>query len=250
MATLLMFLLMLIFLEIGRRVGRYQMGDRPEKSHISVSVTEGAMFALLGLLIAFTFSGAYERFDARRLLITKEANAIVTAYLRTQLLMPQQQSILQKDISQYLDARITTYRANLDSPDSNKAVLHAKELQLKIWSEALAAVKAENNHAAAIVFLPALNDMFGVAHERAAIHKMHPPIVIFITLITLALFSALLAGYSMGASKSRRPLHMIGYAAITAITIYITIDMEHPRTGFIRVDSFDQVLVDAKEIVK
>ena len=39
------------------------------------------MFSLLGLLIAFTFSGAATRFDGRRHLIVEEANNIGTAYV-------------------------------------------------------------------------------------------------------------------------------------------------------------------------
>jgi hypothetical protein len=40
----------------------------------------------MGLMIAFTFSGAASRFDSRRQLIVEEANKIGTAYLRIELL--------------------------------------------------------------------------------------------------------------------------------------------------------------------
>ena len=49
-------------------------------------VIEASIFALLGLLVAFTFSGAEARFDTRRQLIVEETNAIGTAYLRLDLL--------------------------------------------------------------------------------------------------------------------------------------------------------------------
>ena len=35
---------------------------------------EGAVFALIGLLLAFTISGALQRFDERRQLVVQEAN--------------------------------------------------------------------------------------------------------------------------------------------------------------------------------
>ena len=57
-------------LEIGRNVG---------KGHLATSGTtagfanvETAVFGLLGLLLAFTFSGALTRFDERRQLIVEE----------------------------------------------------------------------------------------------------------------------------------------------------------------------------------
>jgi len=42
-------------------------------------VIDGAIFARLGLLVAFTFSGAAARFEARRHLLVEEANDIGTA---------------------------------------------------------------------------------------------------------------------------------------------------------------------------
>ena len=47
---------------------------------------EGAVFALIGLLVAFTISGALQRFDERRQLIVQEANAVMTADDRLALL--------------------------------------------------------------------------------------------------------------------------------------------------------------------
>src|SRR6476620_10968555 len=47
---------------------------------------EGAVFAVLSLFLAFTFSGAGNRLDQRRNLIVQEANAIGTAWLRIDLL--------------------------------------------------------------------------------------------------------------------------------------------------------------------
>jgi hypothetical protein len=71
-----------IFLFIGMSllsVLCYQFGRRKlqeEDSYTEVfGAIIGAVFALFGLLIAFTFSGAYSRFDARRQLIVQEAKA-------------------------------------------------------------------------------------------------------------------------------------------------------------------------------
>ena len=52
---------------------------------------EGAVFGVMGLLLAFTFSGAASRFDGRRQLIVQETNAIGTAYLRVDLLAASRQ---------------------------------------------------------------------------------------------------------------------------------------------------------------
>ena len=84
--TLSLSLGMLLFLEVGRRIGLRQRAKAAEGAVAGRGVIEGVVFALLGLLVAFTFSGAAARFDTRRQLIVEEANAIGTAYLRLDLL--------------------------------------------------------------------------------------------------------------------------------------------------------------------
>ena len=51
----------------------------------------------------------------------------------------------------------------------------------------------------------------------------------------------------MAAAKSRSWLHMIGFALATAFAIYVILDMEYPRLGLIRVDAFDQALVEFRQ---
>ena len=67
----------------GLRARHLAAGSEHEVS--GAGIVEGAVFALLGLLLAFTFAGAASRFDDRRKLIVEESNAIGTAYLRLDL---------------------------------------------------------------------------------------------------------------------------------------------------------------------
>src|SRR5262245_54295381 len=83
---ILLFLAMLLALEAGRRWGLRRRALDPDRAASGLGSIEGTVFALLGLLIAFTFSGASNRFDARRTLAIQEANSIGTAWLRLDLL--------------------------------------------------------------------------------------------------------------------------------------------------------------------
>ena len=100
----------LILLEVGRRIGDRRLARDPEGARAGTGVVEGAVFALVGLLIAFTFSGAATRFDRRRDPIVQETNAIGTAYLRLDLLPPDARSALQEDFRRYVDTRLDAYR--------------------------------------------------------------------------------------------------------------------------------------------
>ena len=97
---------MMVTFTLGRRAGiRHHQVDPAGARTISGAV-EASIFGLLGLLIAFTFDGASDRFEARRTLITEEANAIDTAWTRLDLLAAADRATLRDDFRDYLDARL------------------------------------------------------------------------------------------------------------------------------------------------
>ena len=243
-----LFLAVLAFLEIGRRVGRaFKTKDGKEAATGSGAV-DAAVYGLLGLLIAFTFSGAAARFESRRHLIVEEANAIGTAYLRLDMLPAEAQTALKEKFRQYVDARLAVYE-NIADRDATKAALaRSADLQSEIWPAAVAAGKAAAPQPAAMLLLPALNQMIDITTTRLVAMQIHPPSIVFIMLIVMALLSALLAGYSMAESQSR--LHMLVFAAILAITVYVILDIEYPRLGLIRIDAADQLLQEVRQSMK
>ena len=242
-----LFLGILLLLEIGRRIGDRRLAADPEGARAGTGAVEGAVFALLGLLVAFTFSGAASRFDDRRALIVEETNDIGTAYLRLELLPASAQPPLRDLFRRYVDSRLETYRKIL-VPDAAKAELaRSAELQAQIWQRAIAASQMEAAPpSAAMLLLPALNQMIDITTTRTMTAQMHPPMVVFVMLFGLALAGALLAGYGMAGGKARSWLHMVGFAAVLAGAVYVIIDLEYPRLGLIRVDAFDKVLVELR----
>ncbi len=249
--TLVLFFGMLLLLEAGRRIGNYRLANDAEGARAGTGTIEGAVFALLGLLIAFTFSGAASRFDERRNLIIEETNAIGTAYLRLNLLPASAQPALRDLFQRYVDSRLETYRKLPDVEAAKAELAHSTQLQGEIWNQAVAAGRLEGAPPpATMLLLPALNDMIDITTTRLMAAKMHPPAAIFAMLFGLALVSALLAGYGMAGGRSRNWLHMIGFATVMAVTIYVIIDIEYPRLGLIRVDVFDQALTDLRASMK
>jgi len=137
LTAIALFFAMLVLLEVGRRVGNKRLARDPEGARAGTGAVEGAVFALLGLLIAFTFSGAASRFDARRDLVVQESNAIGTAYLRVDLLPANAQPAMREMFRQYLDARLDVYRVLPDLEAAYAAVGRANDLQKNIWNAAL-----------------------------------------------------------------------------------------------------------------
>jgi len=245
-----LFVGMLVMLDLGRRFGIRQRIRHGTEYGAGLSAVEGAVFGLLGLMVAFTFSGAATRFDQRRALIVEEANDIGTAYLRIDLLPPEAQPALRAKFREYTDARIATYAALPDVGKALEQLGRANDLQAEIWKLAVPAAAASEGTAASILLLNALNTMFDITNTRLWARLMHPPVIVFLMLAALALGCALIAGHGMSAAPERAWLHMLIFALVLSTTVFVIVDMEYPRLGFFKVNAFDQAIVDVRSSMK
>jgi hypothetical protein len=242
---------MLLLFEIGRRFGIARRRRDPDGVQKGSGPVEAAVFGLLGLLLAFTFSGAASRFEERRHLITEEANAIGTAFLRIDLLPQDAQPALRQLFVQYLKVRTDIYRDAADDAVTHARVAETGALQKSIWAQAVSASQRPDAAAhAAMLLLPALNAMIDITTTRAVAQQNHPPRIIFVLLATLSLVSALLAGYVMCATTVRSWFYMLLLAVSMTATFYVILDLEYPRLGMIRIDDADKVLVELGELVR
>ena len=141
----------LVVLEAGRRIGARRLAAEGEVAAKGLGALEGAVFALLGLMIAFCFSGALTRFDARRHLVVQEANAIGTAWLRSDLLPPEAQPKAREYFRRYLDSRIETYRKVPDMAAVRQELARSAELQQEIWQLAISSSRSAGSSAAPVV---------------------------------------------------------------------------------------------------
>ena len=240
----------LVLIEVGRRIGVQRLKQDPEGARTGISAVEGSLFGLLGLLIAFTFSGANSRFDARRQLITVEANNIGTAWLRIDLLPPEVQPDMRELFRRYLDSRLETYRKLPDIAAAEEELARSIALQGEIWTKAVDAVKAGVPGPSGSLVLNSLNPMFDIVTTRTAAARTHPPLVIYAMLMALAFAAALLAGYGMAGARTRSWIHVVGFSAVLSLTVYVILDLEFPRLGLIRVDEFDRSLYELRESMK
>ena len=84
--------------------------------------------------------------------------------------------------------------------------------------------------------------MFENARLRDGTNERHPPHAVYVMLFGLGLGGSLLAGFGMAATKTRSWFHMVIFAAALSVALFVVTDLEYPRLGLIRVDSFDHFL--------
>ena len=249
--AVVMFALILLALKGGRRLGLKAIDRYGAAGVPGVGSLETAVFALLGLLIAFTFSGALTRFDVRRGQAVDEANAIGTAYLRVDLLPSSEQPKARDLFRRYVDVRIATYRALPDIQAAQLELARSQQLQDEIWAHAVSTTRMpESRPGTDLLVLPALNQMFDITTVRVAATQMHPPVIVYLMLLGLALAAALLAGYQTAPQKGYDWMQKVGFAGIVALTVYVILDIEYPRLGLVRIDTIDQLLVNARAGMK
>ena len=231
---------------LGHHLGARRAARYPDDHTEGTAAVEATLFALLGLLVAFTFSGANDRLDARRKLIVEEANAIGTAYLRLDLVPEAAQPLLRDEFRRYVDARMAFYRKLLDFRAASAEPRRATDLQDQIWKDALAAAGETGDARATLLLAPAINAMIDVTTARDAALLTHVPFAIFFLLGALSLACAFFAG--LGMSKNKRPsrLHMFMFASIMAVTAYVILNLEFPRAGFVRLGPIDALLAQVR----
>lgn len=244
---LALFASFMTLIEVG-----YQYGLRYARRHCvgenwGGGAIEAAVLALFGLLLAFTFAAGQTRLEDRRQLIAAEANAIGTAYLRLDLLPLEDKDLLKGKFREYLDARLRAYGS---IPYMNKvyAELRVSErLQKEIWRHAQAAVRRDGWQPSAILLLPAINEMIDMTTKRLMIAQSHTPEMVYLLLYVVGLITAVVAGFGMAKTPGRNWLHRWVFALVVSMTLYVILDLEFPRLGFIRLDTADRILVELRQ---
>lgn len=241
---------MLLFLELGLQVGLRRRVENRDGAGPGFVALGGALFALLGLLVAFSFSGAAGRFESKRHLIIDEATAIETAYLRIDLLPAAARPALRERFPQYLEARLAVYDKMPDMQAASLEMSRAAALQHEIWELSVAACREIGEPATVSLVISSLNAMIDISTTRTAALRIHAPGVIFVLLAIVSLVCSFMAGFDASGRKTRSWVHSIGFAAILAIAFYVILDLEYPRVGLIHLASDDQVLIEVRHNMK
>jgi len=245
-AIALLMLGMIACSRAGYHLGRRRLQRSGESTRVSTGSVDAAVLSLLGLLVAFTFSSAYARYNLRRNLLVDEVNAIATATLRLELLPEQSQVQLKQLFREYLDSRIALWQLLPDRQAALTEYANSERLQKEIWQTAIQATENERQGDARKLLLPVLNDMIDLTTKRLIAVQAHPPWIIAIWLGITALTAAWVIGYGMSKNESPSYLHITVFALIVSLALYVIADLEYLRYGLVTLDTPHEMLIDLK----
>ena len=203
-----------------------------------VTLVRTSTAALVAFLVGFAFSGAASRFVDRVDIVVKEANALGTAYLRADMIPDPQRGELKAALKEY-----TADRAALLSREGRDQIeqLLAKVsgLQQRMWRSATTAT--QNNAPLMAVVLPPINEVIDLHSVHLAMARRHLPTPIMTLLLGTAAIGLGMVGFGNGRVGRRFSVLDAVYGAVLAIALWMTIDLDYPGIGLIRVSNLPLV---------
>ncbi|MGB6348683.1 MAG: hypothetical protein WBG10_01525 [Pseudolabrys sp.] len=191
------------------------------------------MLGLLALMIAFTFSMALSRFEARRDAVLNEANAIGTTALRARLLPESHRTETLKLLQEYVQIRLDIVRSGTSLVERMAVVNRSNALQEALWQQAKAMAANDKGLIPTGLFIESLNAMIDDQGKRLAALRSRVPNIVLLALFAIAAVAGGFAGYTSGleVKRTRLPVYVMGL--LISAVIYLILDLDRPSSGFI-----------------
>ncbi len=223
--------ILLIAQEVGFRAGMRSRARTDSREGGQIGAVQAAVLGLLGLLLGFSFSGASTRFLERQDLITSEANAIGTAYLRADLLDEPHRTALRDGLRKYTEHRLRisqNLRRGIAEADSAEIA----NLQNSVWRAAADGSNAKPGVALAV--LPPVNDVIDIHSLRVYSGMKHLPGLVMVLLVGSSVLAMGVMAYGTGLAGKRHFMLHGALALLIGVALWTTIDLDHPRVGLLQ----------------
>lgn len=232
-----LFILILLFNELGFRIGVIIQRRTDEELKALTSTIQASILGLLALLLGFTFSMSMQRFDNRNHAVIEEANAIGTTLLRVELLPETQKQQAKELLNQYVQLRVNL--ASIDITQTEERRSHNQQvvqLQNALWAIAVEASNQDPRPVTTGAFINSLNAMIDAQSKRNALLYLHVPEVVMLLLFVVFMSSVGILGYSSGLSGKRVSIPTVMVSFLIVMIVFIIIDLDRPKRGLIQVN--------------
>jgi hypothetical protein len=227
----------LLMLEVGWRLGIYRRGRSVKEKEAPVGAAVGATLSLLTFLLAFTFSMAATRFDTRRQVVLREANAISTAYLRTDFLDQNNREQVRSILKEYTVLRAGGASAIMTAEGMQKAAA----FQDRMW-KAAAFAGTHSPSVSTALYIQSLNELIDLDTERVTANRNRIPDNMWMMLSIVTLITMVAVGYQFGLTGIRSWIALFFLVAAFSTVITLIADLDRSQGGLLQVSQ--QPLLD------
>jgi hypothetical protein len=231
-ATMLM---VAVAIEGGYRLGRAARRRSEDEKEAPVSAIAGTILALLAFIMAFTFGIVSERYDTRKTLVREEANAIRTAWSRSDFLPGPDRGAAVGLLREYLDLRLAAVQSN-DLARVRSAVVESGRIQRRLWEMAVVNARKDMNSDVAALYIESLNELASLHASRVSVGlQARMPAGIWLALYALVVLAMLAVGYQTAIAGSRRSWIMLMLALSFSLVITLIAALDRPQSGYVPV---------------
>lgn len=230
--VIILFFSMLTAVWIGYKTGMKKTKTDNKNSEISSS-----LLGLLALILGFTFAMAGSRYENRKTNLINEANCIGTALLRSDIYPDSLKNEFQKDFKTYLISRRDYYLLENDDAKLIASLKQTAEASDRLWRRAAFYAKNKDYFIQSTMMLTALNQMFDSASTSNMVLNSKVPETIVYLLLAFSVIISFFIGYNSGLEKKINTKFILGFCFLICIVIFITLDLDRPRRGLIKLDT-------------
>lgn len=230
--VIILFVFMLTAVWIGYKIGLKKTKSENKNPEISSS-----LLGLLALILGFTFAMAGSRYENRKNNLIDEANCIGTAILRADIYPDSLKNEFKKDFKSYLDSRRDYYLLDNNEEKLTASLKQSGVESGKLWNRATFYAKNKDYFIQSTMMLPALNAMFDSASKSNMVLNSKVPETIIYLMLAFSVIISFFIGYNSGLEKKINTKFIIGFCFLICIVILITLDLDRPRRGLIKLDT-------------
>lgn len=230
-------IVILFFLMLASIWTGYKLGLKKTKTDNKNSEISSALLGLLALILGFTFAMAGSRYENRRENLIDEANCIGTAILRSDIYPDSLKNEFKKDFRLYLNSRKDYYLLDNNEAKLTASLKQSAAVSDRLWNRAAYYAKDKDYFIQSNMMLPALNQMFDSASKSNMVLNSKVPETIVYLLFAFSIVISFFIGYNSGLEKKINPKFITGFCFLICIVIFITLDLDRPRRGLIKLDT-------------
>jgi len=198
-----------------------------------------ASIALFALLLAFSFSGAADRYENRKGFRLDEAIAIGDFAATASMLSGSEREQIQQELVGYVKERLAFGSATIDSPEMQAITARSRESQQRIQNVLRQIITEKKS---TTLHTPLMNGFNGITmtHDKALYGSQNQiSDTIIILLVLFGLVSAFVAGrFGSGANHSTSFIQAMApvtlYIALVTAVFFVVMDLEQPHRGVMR----------------
>ncbi len=229
--SLFIFLLMLVFGEIGFQLGTHARTRLDKEAPVSLGPMVGGLLAMLAFVLAITFSMASSQHMARKNNVLNEANAIGTAYLRADLIDIRHSTEVKSLLREYVDIRLRAASGG----EIEAAIVRSVEIHKQLWAQVSAAAK-ETPNTNTLLVIQSINSLIDMHETRVtAALRDRIPGSIWVALALIIALTMMTMGTQVGFTGKRRLVAVVPMVLAFAVLVTLVADLNRPQGGLITV---------------